>query len=134
MAEIPFGTEIAHLPAALNGSLSGSDTLQTHFAGKKGQRIVIELEARRLGSNIDPILSLLDPRQVQVAWSQGKTALQGDARLSAVLPVDGQYTIELHDALYRAGSPGQFRLKVGELYYADLASLGRTRLPRQNSS
>jgi hypothetical protein len=121
LEEIPFAEEIAHMPAALNGTLAGSDTLQAHFVGKKGQPIVIELEARRLGSNIDPILSLLDPRKVQVAWSQGKTALQGDARLSATLPVDGQYTIELHDALYRAGSPGQFRLKVGDLHYADLA-------------
>lgn len=119
--EIPFGPEIVHMPAALNGNLTGAETLQTHFAGKKGQRIVVELEARRLGSTIDPMLSLLDPRKVQVAWSQGKTSLQGDARLSAILPADGQFTIELHDALYRAVPPGQFRLKVGELYYADLA-------------
>src|SRR5207253_2025585 len=46
---------------------------------------------------------------------------QGDARLTAVLPADGVYTIELHDALYRGGAPGQFRLKIGALYYADLA-------------
>ena len=119
--EIAFGPAIANLPAALNGHLTGADSLQTHFQGKKGQRIVVELEARRLGANIDPILALLDPRKVQVAWSQGHTALQGDARLSAVLPADGTYTIDLHDALYRAASPGQFRLKVGSLYYADLA-------------
>ena len=119
--EIAFGPEIGRLPAALNGHLTGADSLQTHFEGKKGQRIVVELEARRLGSNLDPILALLDPRKVQVAWSQGRTALQGDARLSAVLPADGTYTIDLHDALYRATGSGQFRLKVGELYYADLA-------------
>ena len=121
LEEIAFAPEITKLPVALNGSLSGADTLQTHYEGKKGQRVVIELEARRLGSNIDPLLALLDPRKVQVAWSQGKTALQGDARLSAVLPADGVYTIDLHDALYRAAGPGQFRLKVGALYYADLA-------------
>ena len=121
LEEIAFGPEIGHLPAALNGHLTGADSLQTRFEGKKGQRVVVELEARRLGSNLDPILALLDPRKVQVAWSQGRTALQGDARLSAVLPADGTYTIDLHDALYRAAGPGQFRLKVGELYYADLA-------------
>ncbi len=120
LEEAAFSSEIAQLPVALNGNLGGNEILQTHFTGKKGQRIVIELEARRLGANFDPILSLLDPRKVQVAWSQAKTALQGDARLSAVLPVDGVYTAELHDALYRAGSPGQFRLKIGELYFADL--------------
>ncbi|HEV8062485.1 MAG TPA: hypothetical protein VGP68_21580 [Gemmataceae bacterium] len=121
LEEIAFGPEIANLPAALNGHLTGAESIQTHFQGKKGQRIVIDLEARRLGANIDPILALLDPRKVQVAWSQGRTALQGDARLSAILPADGTYTIDLHDTLYRATGLGQFRLKVGSLYYADLA-------------
>jgi hypothetical protein len=121
LEELAFDPEIKKLPVALNGTLNGSDTLRTRFTGKKGQRVVLDLEARRFGSNIDPIVSLLDPRKVQVAWSQGQTALAGDARLSAVLPADGVYTIELHDALYRAGSPGDFRLKVGQLYYADLA-------------
>src|SRR5262249_15975741 len=52
---------------------------------------------------------------------QGSAALSGDARLEAVLPRDETYGVELHDALYRAGSPNHFRLKIGELHYADQA-------------
>src|SRR5262249_14824428 len=40
-------------------------------------------------------------------------------RLEAVLPADGTYGVELHDSLYRAGTPNHFRLKIGELTYAD---------------
>src|SRR5262249_50675818 len=45
--------------------------------------------------------------------------LGGDARLEAILPADGEYSIELHDLLYQGGNPNHFRLKVGDLYYAD---------------
>jgi hypothetical protein len=119
LAQLPFTSRIASLPAALHGNLPRSDTLRTRFTGKKGQQVVVDLEARRLGSAIDAVVELRDPRQVQLAYGQGHASLGGDARLEAVLPADGEYTVELHDLLYRAGNPNQFRLKIGELYYAD---------------
>src|SRR5260370_31087217 len=36
-------------------------------------------------------------------------------------PADGQYTVQLHDSVYQAGSPGHFRLKIGAWQYADVA-------------
>jgi hypothetical protein len=119
LAQLPFMSRVGSLPAALHGKLPKSDTLRTKFSGKRGQRIVVDLEARRLGSAIDPIVELRDVRQVQIAYGQGHVSLGGDARLEAVLPADGEYTIELHDLLYQAGNPNQFRLKLGELHYAD---------------
>jgi hypothetical protein len=120
LPQIPFAAQVSAPPAALNGNLPESDTLQTTFPGRKGQRIVIDIEARRLGSVIDPVIDLYDARRVQLAWSQGQSALGGDARLEAILPADGTYTVDLHDILYRAGSPNHFRLKIGTLSYADL--------------
>jgi hypothetical protein len=120
LPQVPFAAQIAQLPAALHGTLPGSATLQASFPGKKGQRMVVDLEARRLGSAIDPVVELYDSRRVQLAWSQGHAALAGDARLEVVLPADGLYTVEMHDILYRAGNPNHFRLKMGELRYADL--------------
>src|SRR3954454_25228152 len=51
----------------------------------------------------------------------GSPLLGGDARLETVLPADGAYTVDVHDVLYQGAAPGFFRLKVGELRYADLA-------------
>src|SRR5205814_6388817 len=113
-----FGPQVDRMPASLAGTLSGSATLTTAFTGKKGQRLVLDVEARRLGSAVDPVVKLLDPRKVQLAWAQGSTALGGDARLVTTLPADGTYTIELHDHQYRAGSPGRFRLRAGDLQTA----------------
>lgn len=117
----PFGPKVDQLPCSLAGTLSGSTTLSTTVTGKKGQRLTLEVEARRLHSVIDPVVKLLDPRRVQLAYAHGSSPLQGDCRLTAVLPEDGVYTIELHDAAYRAGTPGRFRLRLGDLKHADLA-------------
>ena len=117
----PFMPKTAKLPAYLQGTLNGSSTLSTTIEGKKGQRLVIEAEARRLGSAIDPVIKVLDPRKVQVDWAQGSNTLGGDTRLITVLPADGTYTIELHDMQYRAGTPNRFRLHIGDFPSADLA-------------
>lgn len=115
-----YEPQIGTIPVALHGVLSGSEILRTKFAGRSGERIAIDVECQRLGSKVNPVLRLIDPRGTQFAWSPPLSNLAGDARCEAVLPVDGQYTIELHDRLYRAESPGFFRLKVGALRFADL--------------
>jgi hypothetical protein len=120
LAQIPFAAQVAKLPAALHGDLPGGETLKIVFQGKKGQLIVVDLEARRLGAAFDPVVELYDPRHVLLGWSQGKPVLGGDARVTAVLPADGSYTVEMHDALYQGSSPSLFRLRMGELRYADL--------------
>ncbi|HEX5445464.1 MAG TPA: hypothetical protein VFW87_16680, partial [Pirellulales bacterium] len=120
LPEMPFAAEIASLPVALNGSLQGSNVLRTSFTAAKGQHIVVEVEGRRLGVELNPVVHLLDRRGVQVAWAQPASALAGDARLTAELLADGRYTVELHDVLYRGPGPGSFRLKIGAFHFADM--------------
>jgi hypothetical protein len=106
---------------ALEGELTAGTVLRTSFQGAKGQPLVAEIESRRFGSGLNPILRLLNTRGVQVASAAEDAALAGDARLDTVLPADGEYTLELHDALFRGAPPGMFRLKLGSLHYADLS-------------
>lgn len=131
----PFSAEIKSLPVALTGQAPGNTVAKTTFEGKKGQRIVLDLEARRLGSTLDPVIELLDPRRVQLAWSQGQPLLGGDCRLDVTLPADGRYAVEIHDAVYSAQAPAFFRLKAGDLHYADVAfPLGVSENPKEQSS
>jgi hypothetical protein len=116
-----FAPETSSLPVALHGALGGSQVVTTRFPGTAGQRLVVDVEARRLGANFNPSLRLLDPAGRQLAWAKGSAALSGDARLTAQLPADGSYTVELHDLAFQGGAPGHFRLKLGDLQYADFA-------------
>lgn len=121
LPQLAVASEVKELPVALHGRLSGGEVQRVKFAGRAGQAIVIDVESQRLGSKLRPVIRLLDPRGVQVAWSPGRATIMNDARCDTVLPVDGQYTIELHDMLYRGDPSGFFRLKIGDLHYADLA-------------
>ena len=120
LAQETFSAQIASLPVALNGQLAGGQILETTFSGSKGQRVVVDVEARRLGSMARPVIRLLDARGTQLAWSPPQLFLIGDARCELELPADGIYTIHLHDVLYKSPQPGFFRMKVGNLQYVDV--------------
>jgi hypothetical protein len=120
LVTMPFSSSVSNLPAALEGELTGGTVLRTSFRGAKGQSFVAEIESRRLGSALNPILRLLNARGVQIAFAADDAVLSDDARLDTVLPADGEYTLELHDALFRGAAPGAIRLKMGGLRYGDL--------------
>ena len=119
MVQKPIAPKIDQLPTALHGVLAGSTVVETKFEGKAGQKILVEVEAQRLGSKLRPVVHLYGPKRLQIGWGWGAVALAGDARLEAVLGADGEYAVTLHDAEYAAASPGHYRLKVGDWSYVD---------------
>jgi hypothetical protein len=108
------------LPIALHGALTGSTTIETKFTGKAGQKVLVEVEAQRLGSKLRPIVHLYSPKRLQVAWAWTTQSLHGDARIEIALPEDGVYTAAVHDAEYAGGAPGFFRLRIGQWLSTDL--------------
>lgn len=116
----PFSANIEQqLPVALHGTISGSQILETKFQGVKGQQIMIEVEAQKFGSKLQPVLHLYNSKKLQIAWSWPVPHLFGDTRLEATIPEDGTYTIALHDLEYAAGAPGVFRMKIGKWEFFD---------------
>jgi hypothetical protein len=121
MPQKQWHAEIESLPVALSGAVNGNQTLSAKFTAKKSQTIVLEIEARRIGSQLRPVLHLYDDRHVQLAWAGGTPSLGDDARVVFTAPRDGEYSVELHDSRYAAPAPAHFRLKIGEFEYADVA-------------
>ncbi len=120
LPQLPFTPQLSTLNVALTGSLAGSTVLSTSFTGQQGQQVLAEVECQRIGSKLEPVLRIYNARHTQLAWSRQLPSLAGDARCAATLPADGQYSIEIHDAVFRGGEPGFFRLKLGDFRYADL--------------
>jgi hypothetical protein len=110
----PVSKTIDQLPAALHGTVAGPAVVETTFAGKAGQKLMIEVDAQRLGSKLRPVVHLAHAKGRQLAWSWGRPVLFGDARLEAVLPADGDYTIAVHDVEYSPPGPAFYRLRVGQ--------------------
>src|SRR4029079_19014842 len=117
-----FDGRSLEMQSAYSGVVGGAQVLQSKLQGKKGQRLIIDVEAQRLGSGLKPVVRLDDERGTQIAWSPPRAVIGGDARIETTLPAGAEYTLEWHDELYRPTGPGFFRLKIGDLQYADLAT------------
>lgn len=107
------------IPVAISGTLAGEQQAKVYFAGKAGQRVIIDLECKRLGSAMDPVLELRNPRGAPLSIAWGRPQFRGDTRIEATLFADGVYTVELHDLAYKAPGQNLYRLKIGDLKLVD---------------
>jgi hypothetical protein len=110
---------VAAVPVVVNGTLRGPERDMFRIAGKAGERRVFEVEARRCGSAIDPVLRILDGAGRQLARSDDAPGTGLDARLEFVFPKDGSYYVEVTDARFSTQAQNFYRLKMGAYRYAD---------------
>ena len=73
--QVAFAEQLGELPVALHGAVGGAQVLRTRLAGKKDQRLVLDVEAQRLGATLKPVVRLYDARGKQIAWSPPHPAL-----------------------------------------------------------
>ena len=102
---------VAHRRDRAGNHLYGKSRTETHGRSCRA--------SQRIGGKLKPVVHLYSAKKLQLAWVWGTPALNGDARLSATLPADGDYTIALHDAEYAGAAPGLFRLKIGTFDYVE---------------
>ncbi|MDH7599465.1 MAG: hypothetical protein QHH07_07510 [Sedimentisphaerales bacterium] len=103
----------------INGRLTHAKQV-FEFAAAKGQHIVSEVYARRLGSPLDGILRLIDAAGNVIAVADdfndpasGLVAHQADPVMEVNLPSDGTYRLELADTAGKAGLEYAYRLRIG---------------------
>lgn len=114
------------LPVAVSGVLSGSQQTKVYFTGQAGQHVIADIEARRLGSMMTPVIEIKSARGTPLKIEWGHVEFSGDARAEVVLPGNGLYFVEVHDLSYAAPGVNPFRLKIGDLKLADVALGGVT--------
>jgi hypothetical protein len=105
-------------PVVVNGTLRGPERDVFRVYGKAGEKRVFELEARRCGSAIDPVLRILDGSGKQLARSDDALGAGLDARLDFTFPSEGNYYVEVTDARFSAQVQNFYRLKMGAYRYA----------------
>ncbi|WP_165245103.1 hypothetical protein [Paludisphaera soli] len=108
-------------PLVVEGRAAGNDVDQFRFAGKKGQKIVVDAQCARIGSVLDPSIKLSQatPTRRFVAAADDTPGLLTDARLTAELPEDGDYVVELSDSRYAGAGRPVYRLLIGEIPIAE---------------
>lgn len=104
--------QVVTVPSAIDGTSDGTNFDFYKFAGKKDQRLSLEVVGARVGSNFDSVVRLLQADGSELILADDDESTGADARLSLKLPADGEYIIELHDNQYRGG--GRYRMRIGD--------------------
>lgn len=110
------------LPAVLCGFVSPGGVDHFRFSGKKGETIVASVKARQLVPYIadavpgwfQPVLRILDAQGKEVAYSDDYYHYV-DPVIITTLPKSGNYTLIIHDAIYRGREDFNYRIHIGTI-------------------
>ncbi|MCX6598433.1 MAG: hypothetical protein NTV70_18940 [Acidobacteria bacterium] len=106
-------------PLTVNGTLDGPDVDYYALDIRTPQKLVIEVDARRAGSALDPAFEVEDAQGKVIAKADDSAGCGVDTRLEVNFARPGRYFIRLHDSKYSIQDVGFYRLKVGQWQFAD---------------
>lgn len=102
------------LPVVVNDAIRRSAESDHYvFAATKGRKIVVDVDAFRIGSSLDSTLTILDAEGRELARNEDADGL--DSRIDFDVPADGDYRIEIRDIRYGGSGNHHYRLTVGEV-------------------
>jgi len=125
--KIPFFTifdplkEVFDIPIIINGQITPGDVDRFYFKARKGQKLVIELKGREIipfmadavPGWFQGVLTLYDSSGKEIAYADDYY-FNPDPVIFYEIKEDGEYSIEVKDALYRGREDFVYRLFIGE--------------------
>jgi hypothetical protein len=109
------------LPVVLNGRIMPGDVDRFRFRARRGQQLVMEAQARSLIPYLadavpgwfQATLALFDAEGNEVAYADDYR-FNPDPVLFYKIPADGEYELEIHDAIYRGREDFVYRIAVSD--------------------
>lgn len=89
------------------------------FAAKEKQTVLLDAEARRIGSRLDSVMRVLDATGKELAANDD--AVGKDSRLSFTAPAAGEYLVEVRNLTPQGGDEYYYRLKISDPPAADFS-------------
>ncbi len=102
------------LPVAVDGAVDNLSHDFYKFTVAAGQRVAFEVLGRRMGSPIDPLLRVLDPKGREIAYSDDVGGLGPDCQFAYTFKDAGEYFVELRDIRWQGSAAHSYRLRMGD--------------------
>ena len=110
------------LPFVANGQIQPGDIDSFYFHAQKGQQLVVQVQARELIPYLadavpgwfQAVIKLYDAHGNAVAFADD-FRFNPDPVLHFIVPETGNYSLVIHDAIYRGREDFVYRILVGEL-------------------
>ena len=108
--------------AKIHGTLKNKSGNSHTFQAVKGEPVMLELYARRLGSPVDGLLKIFDSKGKLLAVNDDVPRLKAgtilhlaaDPVIRFIPPETGEYTVNVSDVTEAAGKDYQYRLRIGK--------------------
>ena len=112
--------KVEQLPAVLCGQVTPGGIDYFKFAGNKGETIVASVKGRQLVPYIadavpgwfQPVIKIMDSKGKEVAYCDDYYH-HVDPVIMVTLPKSGNYTLMIHDAIYRGRADFNYRIELG---------------------
>jgi hypothetical protein len=123
----PKAAQSVTMPIIVNGRIEKpGDKDVFSIKGKAGDEVVLEVQARQLGSPMDSLVRLIDKSGKVLAWNDdfvdkrthlhvdriGLVTHHADSYLKAKLPKDGTYYVQISDVQNHGGDGYGYRLRI----------------------
>ena len=109
---IQAATKAASSTIAFNGILAAKTDVDFFgFTATKGQNIDINVYARRIRSELDPLLILYNAQGGAIASNDDANGTP-DSYIRFAVPADGEYFLEVRDHLRRGGNAFHYRIEL----------------------
>ena len=106
------------LPAAIGGRIdTGGDADCFKFDAKKGQHLLFDVYAARLGSPLEPVVTVYDATGKELPHAEEFHG--GDPMAVFDAPADGSYVLQIRDLQYRGGGDYGYRVDAGPIPYVE---------------
>ena len=110
------------LPVTINGQIMPGGVDRYHFTAIRGQNLIITANARSLIPYLadavpgwfEATLTIYDPKGEELVSGE-RYRYRPDPVIHFEAPRDGEYTVEIHDSIYRGREDFVYRLTLGQL-------------------
>lgn len=110
------------IPCTMNGQIASGEVNRYRFEARRGQRLVISVQARQLIPFIadavpgwfQPVISVCDAQGKELAYNDDYR-FKPDPVIYFEVPRDGEYVLNITDAIYRGREDFVYRITIGEL-------------------
>jgi hypothetical protein len=103
---------------AVAGRLTAGDCDHFLVEAKTGDRLTIEVEARRLGIPIAPVVTVMTIEGTPIHQARETPGIERDCRFSFTVPAPGRFVIQVRNNLYGGAEGAYYRLRVTDQPFA----------------
>jgi hypothetical protein len=114
----PSQAQVVEVGRAIAGVIKATDIDYYLVQGRPGQQVTLDLEVRRVGTSLSPVLTVLNRRGGALSQARESRSQDHDPRLTLKMPKDGGILVQVRDNIYGGNDSATYRLRIAPTPYA----------------